>query len=135
MATEGGSEILGANLPETKSLVGVVVGSLALGAYAAWITAEVIPRGIAFVFVAVGVAGTLYSKEDARLAYAGYVLAGLFFLTPVMMVLPRAVSAGAYGRGVAELVLTTANLVLFAVFVVLAGAVAYLSLSLSHRTG
>ena len=113
-------------------VVGAVAASLLLGAYAAWITAAYVPRAVAFVFVAVGVGGTLYRQKrrddgGLGLAYAGYVLSGLLVLTPVMMVLPDAASAGEYGVGAFELVFMTMNVVLLFVFAVPAAVVAYLS--------
>jgi len=129
---EGTGDVLD-NLPEAKQLVGIALGGVVLGAYAMWITADLLPRALVFIFVAVGVAGMLYGREDgrARLVYAGYVFSGLLFLTPVMMILPRVLSAGAYGRGVFELVFVTMNLVLFVVFLIPAAIVAYLSYRIS----
>jgi hypothetical protein len=125
---------------ESSTVEGVSVGyvfvavaaSLLLGAYAAWITAAYVPRAVAFVFVAVGVGGTLYRQKrrddgGPGLAYAGYVLSGLLVLTPVMMVLPDAASAGEYGVGVFEILFMTMNIVYFVVFGVLGAVVAYLS--------
>lgn len=118
---------------DAKFVFGVVFGGVLLGAYATWITADVLPRALTFIFVAVGVGGTLYRREEPReqLVYAGYVLAGLLFLTPVMMILPDLISAGAYGVGALELLFMTMNLVLFVVFAVPGVVVAYLSYRLS----
>lgn len=118
---------------------GAVASSLFLGAYAAWITADFIPRAVTFVFVTLGVAGTLYRQRKRRdtegkgpgLAYAGYVLSGLLLLTPVMMILPDALSAGVYGVGAFEIVFMTMNVVYFVVFSVLAAAVGYISYRVS----
>ena len=127
MATQEGSVF--DDLPGVRQLAVVVLGGLVLGGYAMWITADVIPRALTFIFVSVGVAGMLYRREDGRerLAYAGYVLAGLLFLTPVMLMLPRALSAGEYGRSAFELVFMTTYIAVFVVFLVLAVVVAYLS--------
>jgi len=118
---------------DAKFAFGVVFGGLLLGAYATWITADILPHALTFIFVGVGVGGTLYRREDIReqLVYAGYVLAGLLFLTPVMMILPDLISAGVYGVGAFELLFMTMNLVLFVVFAVPAALVAFLSYRLS----
>lgn len=126
MATEqkGSFEI-----PEPKLIAGIVVGALFFGAYAAWMAADFLPRALVFVFVALGVGGMLYQRDDGReqLVYAGYVLAGLLVLTPILMVLPDVVAAGVYGRGAFEMLFMTANFVLFLIFAVPAAVVAYLS--------
>ena len=114
-------------------LVRATLVSVFLGAYAAWITADLLPRGIPFVFVAVGVGGVLYRQRtqteegSVGLAYAGYVFAGLLVLTPVMMVLPDAVFADAYGGSVLGVFLMTMNLVYLAVFGLFGAVVAYVS--------
>jgi len=118
---------------EIKFIAGVVLGGLLLGAYAMWITADLLPRALTFIFVAVGVGGMLYRREDGReqLVYAGYVLAGLLFLTPIMMILPDVLAAGTFGVSALSLVFVTVNIVLFVVFLILAVVVAYLSYRLS----
>jgi len=113
------------------------VASVFLGAYASWITADLLPRAMTFVFVTVGVGGMLYRQwteagdesgsAGVGLAYAGYVFAGLLLLTPLMMILPDVVYADAYGGSVVGVFLMTMNIVYFVFFGVLAAVVAYLS--------
>lgn len=135
MATQKGREgdSAFASLPGFRVVVGIVVASVLLGAYATWITADFLPRALTFIFVAVGVGGILYRRDEVReqLVYAGYVFSGFLFLTPVTMILPDAVSAGTYGVGVLELVFMTMNVVLVLVFAVPAAVVAYLSYRIS----
>ncbi|MDZ7687350.1 MAG: hypothetical protein U5J64_01280 [Halobacteriales archaeon] len=114
---------------DARTVATAVVGGLVLGAYAMWITADLLPRALTFIFVTLGVGGILYRRADGReqLVYAGYVLAGLLFLTPIMMILPDVLSAGTYGVSALSLVFVTVNIVLFVVFLILAAVVAFLS--------
>lgn len=118
-------------------LAGVAVGAVLLGAYAAWIAADLLARPLAFLVVAAGAGYVLAGKPDRRsqAVYAGYVLAGLLLLTPVLMVLPDALSGGTYGPGALGMVLLVGNLLLLVLFAIPATVVAYVAYRLDGGTG
>lgn len=101
-------------------------GAALLGAYAAWVAADFLPRWLTFGLVALVAGYRLFDQPThrARARYAAYVLAGLLLLTPVLVVLPDALHADRMGVGTLRLVATTANAILFAVFALLAALVA-----------
>lgn len=100
-----------------------------LGGYAAWIAADLLSRWIAFTPVFVVVGYLLFSQPShrARAQSAGYVLAGLFAVTPLSMISPAVLAADRFGVGGLSLAFTTMNAVLFLAFGLVAGLVAYAS--------
>ena len=128
----------GTSLPADLEATGVAVSvatAAVLGAYAAWITADLLPRWVAFGLVAV-VAGYLLAGKPtnrARLRYAADTFAGLLLLTPVLVVLPDALGADRMGVDAVSLVATTANAILFVAFAILAAVVAAVGHLLGER--
>lgn len=118
---------------ETADAAVTVGCSLVVGLYAGWIAADLLPRWLAFVLVAVGTGYVLLDVPDqrTRVGTAAYILAGLLALTPVALVVPDAAAAGALGVGPLSMVLTTANAIVTVIFLAVAGGVAYLG----HRLG
>ncbi|MFC5971220.1 hypothetical protein ACFPYI_07735 [Halomarina salina] len=64
----------------------VVVFALILGAFAAWLLADVLPRTVTFVLAAVGFGALFYSRGTRRsvVAFGLYALAALVALIPVV---------------------------------------------------
>lgn len=111
---------------EPVTVAGAIVAAGLLGMYAAWIAADILPRWLTAALVLVGGGYGLLRQETrrARLQNVLYAVAGLLLLTPVLMILPDAIQADAFGVGVLSIVFMTANIVLFVVFGVVAALVA-----------
>lgn len=111
---------------EPVTVAGAIVAAGLLGMYAAWIAADILPRWLTAALVLVGGGYGLLRQETrrARLQNVLYAVAGLLLLTPVLMILPDAIQADAFGVGVLSIVFMTANVVLFVVFGVVAALVA-----------
>lgn len=111
---------------EPVTVAGAIVAAGLLGIYAAWIAADILPRWLTAALVLVGGGYGLLRQETrrARLQNVLYAVAGLLLLTPVLMILPDAIQADAFGVGVLSIVFMTANIVLFVVFGVVAALVA-----------
>lgn len=111
---------------EPVTVAGAIVAAGLLGVYAAWIAADILPRWLTAALVLVGGGYGLLRQETrrARLQNVLYAVAGLLLLTPVLMILPDAIQADAFGVGVLSIVFMTANVVLFVVFGVVAALVA-----------
>lgn len=101
-------------------------GAVLLALYAAWIAADFLPRWLTAGLVAIGAGYGLLRQGTprARLQNVLYAFAGLLLLTPVLLVLPDAVNADAYGVGVLSIVFTTANVLVFVAFAVVAALIA-----------
>lgn len=112
---------------DPRHLLGVVLGALVLGGFAAWMAADLVGRWLSFPVVAVLAGVLLFGKESRheQVVFVGYTIAGLLVLTPVFMILPDALSGSAYGPGAAGLVFMLANAILFLLFGTLAAVVAY----------
>ena len=108
-------------------LLGVLLGSVVLGGFAAWISVDLAGPWLSFVAVATLAAFLLHGSNSRheQVVFVGYATAGLLVLTPVLMVLPDALSGSTYGPGATSMVFTLANLVLVLLFGVLGGVVAY----------
>lgn len=109
---------------DTATTALVVVGGLALATVAAWIGADVLPRGPLFAGAFTGFAVFLYSRDHRRdvLSTALYALAALIALAPLGYELPYVLGTS---DAVAH-VLTTTDLLLVVVFLVLAAVPALL---------
>jgi hypothetical protein len=96
----------------------VLVAALALGAFVSWTSADLVGRLPAFAVGALATAGVLYSRETTRdvIATAAYALAALVALAPVAYELPILLGTDAPLAHV----LTTTDLLLFAVFLAVA---------------
>lgn len=112
----------------------VGLGTLGVAVYATWMAADVLARWLTFPVVAV-LAGFLLVDRDAheQLVFLGYAFAGLFVLTPVLMVLPDAL--GEFGEGATTMVFMTANLLLVVLFAVPAAVLAYVTYRLDGGRG
>ena len=110
------------------------LGALGVAVYATWMAADVLARWLTFPVVAV-LAGFLLVDRDAheQLVFLGYAFAGLFVLTPVLMVLPDAL--GEFGEGATTMVFMTANLLLVVLFAVPAAVLAYVTYRLDGGRG
>lgn len=111
---------------EPVTVAGAIVAAGLLGTYAAWIAADILPRWLTAALVLVGGGYGLLRQETrrARIQNVLYAVAGLLLLTPVLMILPDAIQADAFGVGVLSIVFMTANVVLFVVFGVVAALIA-----------
>lgn len=114
-----------------------LVGAVLLGLYAAWMTADLLARWLVVPLVAVAAGYALARRPTTRgkAIYVCAVLAALLALTPVTIVLPNVLSAGAYGASPWSLALTTGNLFLVVLFAVPAALVAYVGYRLAGGRG
>lgn len=113
----------------------LLVGASVLGGYAAWAGADLLPRWLAFLVVALSAGYLLASNATARaqMVVVGYGLATLLAVTPALMILPDVLSAGSYGVALGDVVFLRWNLYLFVVFFVPALVVAALTARLDGR--
>jgi hypothetical protein len=104
-------------------------GAVALAVYSSWMAADFLPRWVVFAIVVLGSGYLLLAQTDrgARIGYTAYALTGLLVVTPLVLVLPDAVYADTFGVSALSLVFTTANLLVFLVFLLLGGVVAGVS--------
>lgn len=122
---------------DTTAVAATVVGGLVLGLYASWMAADLVARWLVFLVVALGAGYALFDQPAVRaqVAYGCYVLAGLVLLTPVLMILPDVLSGSVYGVGAVGMAAQLANLILLAVFGLLAAIVAYVGYRASGGRG
>lgn len=113
----------------------MVVGFAAvLGLYASWMVADFGVRFPAFLVTAVALGYLLYGQATRRTVLAGglYSLAGLLVLTPVVYELSFVAESGRPGVGSPwQHVLSTADLLLVVVFLVLAAVPALVAYRLT----
>jgi hypothetical protein len=120
---------------EMRHAAGVVVGAVVLAYYAAWMSADVVPRLVVFPVVALA-AGYLLSRRDEpgeKTVYVGYTLAKLLALTPIVFILPDIV--GDVTTGPLELALSASNVFLLVFFLLPATAVAYVTYRIDGGQG
>ena len=111
---------------EPWHLVRVGLGALGVAVYATWMAADVLARWLTFPVVAVLAAILLVDRDPhEQFVFLGYAFAGLFVLTPVLMILPDAL--GDFGEGAATMVFVTANLLLVALFAIPAAVLVYVT--------
>lgn len=86
--------------------------------------ADLVPRWLLFPVVAVLAVFLLYERTAAheQAVFVGYALAAMLATTPFVMVVPDV--TGGFGAGL-SMVFTTANLLVFVIFVLVAGVVGY----------
>jgi len=117
-----------ANLDRTDIAISTA-GAVALAVYSSWMAADFLPRWVVFAIVVLGSGYLLLAQTDrgSRIGYTAYALTGLLVVTPLVLVLPDVVYADTFGVSVLSLVFTTANLLVFLVFLLLGGVVAGVS--------
>jgi hypothetical protein len=113
-----------------------IAGAVALAVYSSWMAADFLPRWVVFAIVVLGSGYLLLAQTDrrARIGYTAYVLAGLLVVTPLVLVLPDAVYADTFGLSALSLVFTTANLLVFLVFLAVGSVVAGISYRYGNAT-
>lgn len=112
---------------EMRHAAGVVVGAVVIALYTSWMAADVVSRTVVFPVVALA-AGYLLSRREEpgqKSVYVGYTLAKLVALTPLVFVLPDV--SGDFTAGALELALTMSNAILFVLFLLPAGVLAYVT--------
>lgn len=135
-ATESSESVTGDAI-EVGSALRVGGGAALLGLYASWAAADVATRWLTFVVVTLVVGYRLAEQSTVRKqsVTAGYVLAALLAITPVLVVLPDVLSAGQYGVSGLDMVALRWNLYLFVLFAIPASVVAYLAYRLDGNPG
>lgn len=112
---------------EPRHAAGVALGAAVIAFYTAWMAADVVSRVVVFPIVALA-AGFVLSRQTEpgqKSVYVGYTLSKLLVLTPFVFVLPDV--SGDFTAGAAELALTVSNLILFVLFLLPAGLLAYIT--------
>lgn len=120
--------------PATAGLV--VAGAMALGWFAAWLTADLGVGAVAFVLAALSAGYGLYRQPDrtAVLSTWAYAVAALLALTPVFLNLPFLLAAPTYGIGdPAAFTLRLADAISLVAFLLLAAVPAAVGRWLSAR--
>jgi hypothetical protein len=120
---------------ERGHLVRVVLGAVVISLYAVWMAADLIARWLLFPVVAVLAGYLLFERDTAheQTIFVGYAFAALLLVTPLLLFFPDV--TGDFDRSLSSLLFTTANVLLFVLFAVVAGTVTYVTYRLDGGRG
>lgn len=118
---------------DPRHVAGVVVGAFGLAFYASWMAADLVGRWLLFPVVALITGYYLYIREEPgdKGVFFGYSLAAMMVLTPILMVIPDIIGDFVGSPAWAGM----ASLVIFILFLIPAGIVAYVTFRYSGGRG
>lgn len=112
-----------------------VLGTVAISLYAVWMAADIVARWLLGPVIAVLVGYLLVERETAheQKIFVGYAFAIMLLVTPLLLFLPDV--TGDFDRSLSSMLFTTANVLLFVLFAIVAGIVAYVTYRLDGGRG
>lgn len=120
---------------EPKAVAVIAVLAVIISLYASWIMADLVPRLVIFIVAFIFGGYLLYSRVEIRNIVSTflYILAGLFLITPVMLILPDLANSDMV-PGASRLFMDEITAIIFVVFIVIAGVTMGIGYYVSRNT-